>query len=120
LDLGNDLQLSNICVGQWQDSRARVGADEALTYFMSWYEKVDLETLRSMHEGSMWTTDPELIRWCQELAHSYVDYAQTDVFIPYIHEPEKDADAEDAKGSDSSQDEEETKYGGNAGTEAPA
>jgi hypothetical protein len=62
-DLGNDLQLSNVCVGQWQDSGARVGADEAHTYFLSWYEKFDMETLRSVHEGSMWTIDPELIRW---------------------------------------------------------
>jgi hypothetical protein len=34
-----------------------------------------------------------------------------------ICEPVKDADAEDAKGSDSSQDEEETKDKGNAGTD---
>jgi hypothetical protein len=58
-----------------------VGADEALTYFLSWYEKVDLETLRSVHEGSAWTTDPEFIRCRQELAHSYVDYADTEVFV---------------------------------------
>jgi hypothetical protein len=74
-DLGNDLQLSNICIGEWWDSDAWVGADEALTYFLSWYEKIDLYTLRSVCEGSMWTTDPALIRWRQELAHSYVDYA---------------------------------------------
>jgi hypothetical protein len=71
-DLGNDLQLSNVRVGEWRDSGARVGADEALTYFLSWYEKVDLETLCSVREGSMWTTDLELIRRRQELAHSYV------------------------------------------------
>jgi hypothetical protein len=62
LDLGNDLQLSKVRIGEWRDSGARVGADEALTYFLSWYEKVDLETLRSVHEGSAWTTDPEFIR----------------------------------------------------------
>jgi hypothetical protein len=44
-DLGNDLQLSNIRVGEWQNSGARIGADEALTYFMSWYEKVDLNNV---------------------------------------------------------------------------
>jgi hypothetical protein len=48
LDLGNDLQLSKVRLRQWRDSGARVGADEALTYFLSWYEKVDLETLRSV------------------------------------------------------------------------
>jgi hypothetical protein len=52
-DLGTDLQLSKVCLREWRDSGARVGADEALTYFPSWYEKVDLETLRSVHEGSV-------------------------------------------------------------------
>jgi hypothetical protein len=61
-DLSNDLQLSNVRVGEWRDSGTRVGADKALIYFLSWYEKVDLNTSRSVHEGSMRTTDPELIR----------------------------------------------------------
>jgi hypothetical protein len=116
LDLGNDLQLSKVRLREWRDSGARVGADEALTYFLSSYEKVDLETLRSVREGSAWTTDPEFIRRRQELAHSYVDYADTEVFIWDIREPEKKDDAEDAEGSDSSQDEEET---GDAGVEVP-
>jgi hypothetical protein len=108
LDLGNDLQLSKVRLREWRDSGARVGADEALTYFLSWYEKVDLETLRSVQEGSAWTTDPEFIRRRKELAHSYVDYVNTEVFVQDICEPEKKDDAEDAEGSDSSQDEEET------------
>jgi hypothetical protein len=47
------------------------------------------------------------------LAHSYVDYADIDAFVRDIHEPEKREDdvkaAANAKGSDSSQDEEEAK-----------
>jgi hypothetical protein len=119
LDLGNDLQLAKVCLREWRDSGARVGADEALTYFLSWYEKVDLETLRSVREGSAWTTDPEFIRYRKELAHSYVDYADTEAFVREIREPEKKDDAEDAEGSDSSQDEEETEDAGDAGAEAP-
>jgi hypothetical protein len=42
------------------------------------------------------------------LAHSYVDYADTEVFVQDIRVLEKKDDAEDAEGSDSSQDEEET------------
>jgi hypothetical protein len=93
-----------------------VGADEALTYFLSWYEKVDLETLCSVREGSAWTTDPELIRHRQELAHSYVNFADTEAFVQDIREPERKDDAEDVEGSDSSQDEEEAE---DADTEAP-
>jgi hypothetical protein len=120
VDLGNDLQLSKVRLREWRDFSARVGADEALTYFLSWYEKVDLETLRTVREGSIWTTDPEHIRRRQELAHSYVDYADTEAFVWDIREPEKkedDAkDVADAEGSDSSQDEEEAEE---ANTEVP-
>jgi hypothetical protein len=111
VDLSNDLQLSKVRLREWRDSGARVGADEALTYFLSWYENADLETLRSVREGSIWTTDLEHIRHRQELAHSYVDNADTEAFVRDIREPEKNEDdakdATDAEGSDSSQDEEE-------------
>jgi hypothetical protein len=120
VDLGNDLHLSKVRLREWRDSGARVGADEALTYFLSWYKKADLETLRTVHEGSIWTTDPEHIRRRRELAHSYVDYADTDAFVRDIREPEKKEDdvkvAADAEGSDSSQDEEEAEE---ADTEVP-
>jgi hypothetical protein len=121
VDLGSDLQLAKVRLREWRDSGARVGADEALSYFLSWYEKVDLETLRTVREGSIWTTDPEHIKRRQELAHSYVDYANTDAFVRDIREPEKKVDAGTsaaaaAEGSDSSQDEEETEE---ADTDAP-
>jgi hypothetical protein len=53
------------------------------------------------------------------LAHSYVDYADTDAFVRDIRKPEKKDDAgasADAEGSDSSQDEEEAEE---AGTDVP-
>jgi hypothetical protein len=53
------------------------------------------------------------------LAHSYVDYANTEVFVRDIREPEKKDDADDAEGSDSSQDEEEAEDAGNVGAKAP-
>jgi hypothetical protein len=72
-----------------------------------------------VREGSIWTTDPEYIRRPRELAHSYVDYADTDAFVWDIREPEKKDDAgasDDAEGSDSSQDEDEAE---DADTDAP-
>jgi hypothetical protein len=120
VDLGNDLQLAKVHLREWWDSGARVGADEALSYFLSWYEKADLETLRTVREGSIWTMDPDHIRHRRELAHSYVDYADTDVFVRDIREPEKkesdNQTAADTEGSNSSQDEEETEE---AGTDVP-
>jgi hypothetical protein len=73
-----------------------------------------------MRKGSIWTMDPEHILRRQELAHSYVDYADTEAFVRDIRESEKTADdakdAADTEGSDSSQDEEEAEE---AGTDAP-
>jgi hypothetical protein len=73
-----------------------------------------------VREGSIWTTDLKHIRHRRELAHSYVDYADTDAFVRDIREPEKKVEdvkvAANAEGSDSSQDEEETEE---AGTDAP-
>ena len=46
----------------WRSSAARVGADEALMYVLSWYEGIDLDMLKTLRDGSKWTTDPELIR----------------------------------------------------------
>jgi hypothetical protein len=116
VDLGNDLQLAKVRLREWRDSSAWVGADEALTYFLSWYEKADLEALRTVREGSIWTTDPEHIRHWWELAHSYVDYADIDAFVRDICEPKKKEDdakvSADAEGSDSSQDEEEAEEAG--------
>jgi hypothetical protein len=119
VDLGNDLQLAKVRLWEWRDSGARVGADEALNYFLSWYEKADLETLRTVREGSIWTTDPEHIWRRQELAHSYVDNADTDAFVWDIRELEKKDDpmaSADAEGSNSSQDKEEAEE---ADTDAP-
>jgi hypothetical protein len=45
-----------------------------------------------------------------------VDYADTEVFVRDIRQPEKKDDAKDVEGSDSSQDEEEAE---DADTEAP-
>jgi hypothetical protein len=53
VDLGNDLQLAKVRLRDGRDSGAREGADEALTYFLSWYENADLETLRNVREGSI-------------------------------------------------------------------
>jgi hypothetical protein len=51
-----------------------------------------------VREGSVWTTDPELIRRRQELAHSYVDFADTEAFVWDICKLEKKDDAEDVEG----------------------
>ena len=38
----------------WQSSAARVGADEALMYVLSWYEGINLDMLKTLRDGSKW------------------------------------------------------------------
>ena len=40
----------------WWSSAARVGADEALMYVLSWYEGINLDALKTLRDGSKWTT----------------------------------------------------------------
>ena len=37
---------------EWRESAARAGADEALSFVLSWYEGIKLECLQSLRSGS--------------------------------------------------------------------
>ena len=87
-------------IDDWRSSAARVGADEALMYVLSWYEGIDLDALKTLHDGSKWTTDPDLIRLRQETAHSLIQYAPVHSFVagprvPHAEEVEADGDEEE-------------------------
>ena len=84
----------------WRSSAARVGADEALMYVLSWYEGIDLDMLKTLHDGSKWTTDPELIRRRQELAHSLIQYAPVHSFVEGERVPQAEEIPVDGEGED--------------------
>ena len=65
----------------WRSSAARVGADEALMYVLSWYEGLDLDALKTLRDGSKWLTDPDYVRRRQEFAHSLIQYAPVHSFV---------------------------------------
>ena len=65
----------------WRSSAARVGADEALMYVLSWYEGINLDAIKTLRDGSKWLTDPDHIRRRQELAHSLIQYAPVHSFV---------------------------------------
>ena len=69
---------------------------------LSWYEGINLETLRSMRIGSKWITDPDLIKKRQETAYSFVPYANIHSFV---EDPNADTDA-DEEGEEENDDEE--------------
>ena len=80
-ELTNCLKACEERLSEWRALAARVGADEALTFILSWYEGINLDVLQTLRSGSKWTTDPELIQRRQERAYSFIRYAQIHNFI---------------------------------------
>ena len=104
-ELAKCLMASEERLDDWRSSAARVGADEALTYVLSWYEELDLEMLKTVRDGSKWLSDPELIRRRQELAHSLIQYAPVHSFVPGERVPQ--AEEMEVDGEDEEEDEEQ-------------
>ena len=61
-ELVDELMVSDDRLNEWRESAARVGADEALSFVLSWYEGINLDVLHTMRLGSKYMTDPELIK----------------------------------------------------------
>ena len=72
-------------------------------YVLSWYEGIDLDALKTLRDGSKWTTDSELIRRRQELAHSLIQYAPVHSFVAGQRVPQ----AEEIVDVDEGEDEDE-------------
>ena len=80
-ELSRCLQGCEQRLREWRASAARVGADEAMTYVLSWYEGINLDVLQSLRTGSKRTTDPELVRRHRERAYSFIRYAPIHDFV---------------------------------------
>lgn len=96
-ELAKHLMTSEERLCEWWESAARVGADEALSFVLSWYEGIKLEALQTMRVGSKWTTDPDLIKRRQETASSFIPYANIHTFVegPEIPDDGEENDEED-------------------------
>jgi len=94
-DLVEWLKTSDDSLNEWRESAARVGADEALSFVLSWYEDITLESLQTMRVNGKYVTDPELIKKRQERAYSFIPYANIHTFCADPNAPESDAEEED-------------------------
>ena len=90
--LAEALRGSKQRLREWRHSSARAGSDEALSWVLSWYEKIDLNALAELRATSSWITDPALVRKRQERAFAIAKWADSREYIP---------------GDDNSEDEEE-------------
>ena len=80
-ELSKCLQTAEARLREWRSSSARAGADQALTFVLSWYESIDLEALKSLRSDSKWTSDPTLVQSREKAASFMATYAQTRNFI---------------------------------------
>ena len=111
-ELTKCLMICEERMDDWRSSAARVGADEALMYVLSWCEGINLDMLKTLRDGSKWITDPELVRRRQELAHSLIQYAPVHSFVAGERVPQAEEIPVDGEG------EEEDEEAGNEEIEA--
>ena len=81
-ELAKCLQGAEARLREWRSSSARAGADQAMSFVLSWYEAIDLDILKSLRSNSKWTSDPTLVQSRKEAAYLMASYAPTQTFIP--------------------------------------
>ena len=99
---------------EWRESAARVGADEALTYVLSWYETIDLGKLRGTRQGSKWIENAECVEAQRRAAQAMIEYVDIHEFCADPNAPAEEkteAEAAPAPG-------EELEWGFSSGNEA--
>ena len=85
----------------WRHSAARAGSDEALSWVLSWYQKIDLDALLTQREGSGWVTDQPLIQQRQARACEIARWPNSRTFI------DGPADSDNEDGEEETEDEAE-------------
>lgn len=68
-------------LSEWQESAACVGANEALSFVLSWYDGINLDVLQCMRADSPFLSDPELIAKHRERVYSFIQYADVHSFV---------------------------------------
>ena len=69
-------------------SSARQGAVFALKVVLSWYENIDLRQLRTLRDGSKWTSDPACVELRKKEACSLAECASVDTFFGDLNHQE--------------------------------
>jgi hypothetical protein len=83
---------------EWRQSAARAGSDQALTFVLSWYEKLELQRFARLRGDSKWILDPAFVEQRQRTAYSFVEYANIHQFCedPYaVPEPAEEVEEEE-------------------------
>lgn len=100
-ELSKCLQTTETRLREWRSSSACAGADRALGFVLSWYEGIEIDTVRSLRTGSLWLSEPKLIESRKKAADYYADYAVTKYIIPGpVYEDGEEDDIEEDAGAE--------------------
>ena len=88
---------------EWHDSAGRVGIYIALQVLLSWYEGIELESLRSIRAESKYYTDPAAKKELEKRTCTLLQFAGVHQFFEDVNEPDEseEDDSEDDEDSDS-------------------
>ena len=122
---------------EWHYSAGRVGADEVLSFLLSWYEGIDFDLLQSYRIESKFVSEEPWIQRRKDLAYSFIQFAPVHDFTPgppiqppAAEESEEEVTDDEAEEAEKDAEDEAAKaFSGNetpapnladgAGTEAP-
>ena len=102
-DLAQELMKTERRLREWRSSAARAGADQTLSFILSWYEGIDLQRVRAQRENSAWTTDSAKIQLRRDAAHYFAGYSQPHQYIEgevYSDDEDYAEDVEDEEEDD--------------------
>lgn len=125
LELSKKLLASEERLRAWRSSSARAGADWALSFVLSLYEEINIDTVRALRTSSPWLNDPKFIKRWQAAADYFADYAVTKyLFAGRVYDDLEDEDIVEEAGSEeddaaSSSEEQYVDAEEPSGTEAP-
>ena len=90
---------------EWRDSAGRVGIYIALQVLLSWYEGIDLNSLRTIRAESKYYTDPAAKKELEKRACSLLQFAGVHEYFKDVDEPDEseEDDSDDDDDSDSEQ-----------------
>ena len=98
IDLAEALMDAGMRLTEWRFSAGRAGADETLSYILSWYETIDFDLIQTCRIGGKFISDEEWIKRRQDLANFFTERADLHNFIPNLPFMEAPAEGEEGEG----------------------
>ena len=109
--LAEALMDAGVRLTEWRFSAGRAGADEVLTYLLSWYETIDFDVVQTCRIASKFVSEEQWVERRKELANFFTERADLHTFIPNLPFM---AAADDEEAEEEGEEDDEGDVGGDA------